>query len=197
MFAAADVFLSALPEASDALARGLSASSRPQASMSMLLLAVEADRTRTSITLLALALIGIAFCLTILTAWYWRYTDPARVEQAGDRGEAYAGGGGEQLSDADAAEASREDRQQDALDADAWLMAHDQLDERVGASTNGGPAVAVDAEQFLGETASSEDPDLDDEFTGLESEVWTAIADAVLRQASEVPVSSEQPTPSG
>ena len=46
--------------------------------MDVLVLAAEADGTRQTVSFLILCLVGIAAGLTLLTVWYWFYTDPRR-----------------------------------------------------------------------------------------------------------------------
>lgn len=50
--------------------------------MDVLVLAAEADGTRQTVSFLILCLVGIAAGLTLLTVWYWFYTDPKRRASA-------------------------------------------------------------------------------------------------------------------
>lgn len=46
--------------------------------MFVAVLAAETDETRQAITMLILGLVGIAVLLSLLTVWYWRFTNPKR-----------------------------------------------------------------------------------------------------------------------
>lgn len=52
----------------------------------VLVLAAEADETRQTVSFLIACLVGIAIALTVLTVWYWFYTDPGR-RRANDQAE--------------------------------------------------------------------------------------------------------------
>lgn len=54
----------------------------------MLAVAAQADDTATTITLLVAALIGVAVGLSLLTVWYWRFTDPKRLASATEKSNA-------------------------------------------------------------------------------------------------------------